>query len=56
MITVFEIRQMVCLDNVWEAVRTFNGELYKTYEEARDRADKLGNEYLAFPALIDVTA
>jgi hypothetical protein len=52
MITVFEIRKMVCLDNVWEAISTFNGEVYRTYEEARNRAEELGNEYLAFPALV----
>lgn len=52
MVTVFEIRKMVCSDTVWEAVRTFNGEVFKTYEEARNRADELGNEYLAFPALV----
>ncbi len=52
MITAFEIRKMVCLDNVWEAARTFNGEVYWTEEEARNRADELGGEYLAFPALV----
>jgi hypothetical protein len=50
MTTVCEIRKMVCFDNVWEAVPTFIREVFESYEEARDRAKKLGNAYLAFPA------
>jgi hypothetical protein len=42
---------MICSGITWEAAETFNGEIYNTYEEARNRANELGSEYLAFPAL-----
>ena len=52
MTTVFEIRKMVCTENVWNAVPTFDDGVYETYEEAQKRASELGEEFLAFPARV----